>query len=77
MIRYDTYIYDGKRREFRKAKERKDKLREEGWRVKIRKGKDGEFVIWKKHIEIIDVWNHATRFGCRKHPKKIPGRSTS
>lgn len=40
---------------YEKARKRKLKLKEEGWRVKIRKAPDGSYQIWKKHIDLIDV----------------------
>jgi hypothetical protein len=43
------------RRNYQKAKKRKEQLRLEGWRVKIRKGSDGLFQIWKKHVELMDL----------------------
>jgi hypothetical protein len=70
MIRCDTYFFDGTRRTYQKAKDRKDTLRAEGWRVKIRKGPEGLFEIWKKHRDPIDTWNNDHRFGNRKQGKK-------
>lgn len=42
-------------RNYAKARKRKLKLKREGWGVKIRKGPDGEYVIWKKHVRLIDL----------------------
>jgi hypothetical protein len=72
MIRSDTYYLDGSRRDYSKAHERKEQLRAAGWRVKIRKAADGTFEIFKKHVELLDTRNNATRGGHRKHWKKIP-----
>lgn len=54
---------------YAKAKKRKLKLKDEGWRVKIRKGPEGEYQIWKKHIAIIDVQNHE-RFRANMGPRQ-------
>lgn len=55
-------------RTYAKAKKRKLKLKGEGWRVKIKKGPDGQYQIWKKHIEIIDIQNHL-RFRATMGPR--------
>jgi hypothetical protein len=38
-----------------RAKKRKLKLRGDGWRVKIAKGPDGEYQIFKKHVQVMDI----------------------
>jgi len=57
VVRNDTYIVDQpdepQPRTFDEAMERKLALKKEGWRVKIRKNADGEFVVWKKHDELL------------------------
>lgn len=70
MIRQDMMTISEKQTypTFARAKKRKLKLRDEGWRVKIRKGPDGRYQIWKKHIEIIDVQNHM-RFRANMGPR--------
>jgi hypothetical protein len=56
MIRSDTYLLEPQtRRDYTKAKKRKEQLKSEGWRVKIRKGVDGYFEIWKKHVVVMDL----------------------
>ena len=40
---------------YEKARERKLKLKEQGWRVKIRKDFDGSYQIWKKQVWLIDI----------------------
>lgn len=72
MIRWDTYLLDGRRQDFSKAKERKEQLRAAGWRVRIRKAVDGTFEIWKKHRDYIDQRNNDSRFGNRKDKYEAP-----
>ena len=56
MIRSDTYLLEPQtRRDYSRAKKRKEQLKAEGWRVKIRKGIDGYYEIWKKHVVIMDL----------------------
>ncbi len=56
MARWDTYEIDRpdepQPRTFDEAMQRKIKLKHEGYRVKIRKNNEGEFVVFKKHDEL-------------------------
>lgn len=57
MVRADEYIQDRPDqpsiRSFKEVKKRKAELKSEGWRVKHRKDADGNFVIFKKHDELL------------------------
>jgi hypothetical protein len=52
----DPHIYnqDGTYRTYEEARKRKDKLKSEGFRVKIRKSEEGH-VVYKKNIVLIDM----------------------
>lgn len=58
MVRTDTYIVDRPEnppyRAYADAKKRKEEILkdEKGWRVKIRKDADGNYVVYKKHDEL-------------------------
>jgi hypothetical protein len=53
----DPHIYDqdGTYRTYSEARKRKDKLKSEGFRVKIRKSEDGRHIVYKKNIILIDM----------------------
>lgn len=56
MIRSDTYFMESRTYDsYPRAKKRKLKLREEGWRVKIAKGPEGEYQVFKKHVRLMDL----------------------
>lgn len=56
MIRSDTYYQEPQTyHNYQRARKRKLKLKSEGWRIKIRKGINGEYVIWKKHVQLMDL----------------------
>lgn len=63
MVRNDTYIVhnpdEPQPRTFDEAMAIKIALKNsgEGWRVKIRKNVDGEYVVWKKHDELLHTDN--------------------
>jgi hypothetical protein len=56
MVRWDTYEIDRPDqpppRTFIEAMDRKLELKDEGYRVKIRKNTDGAYVVYKKHDEL-------------------------
>lgn len=55
MIRSDTYFMEPQTySSYPRAKKRKLKLKGEGWRVKIAKGPQGEYQVFKKHIILLD-----------------------
>ena len=56
MIRSDTYFMEPQTYgNYARARKRKLKLKEEGWRIKIRKGLNGEYQIFKKHVQLMDL----------------------
>ena len=56
MIRSDTYFMESQTYDnYPRAKKRKLKLKAEGWRVKIAKGPQGEYQVFKKHVQLMDV----------------------
>jgi len=55
MIRNDTYFLEQQIYwDYPRAKKRKLKLKGEGWRVKIAKGPQGEYQVFKKHVQLMD-----------------------
>ena len=54
MIDPHIYEQDQTYRLYEEARKRKDKLRSEGFRVKLRKSEEG-YVIYKKNIAVIDT----------------------
>jgi len=54
MIDPHIYEQDQTYRSYEEARKRKDKLRSEGFRVKLRKSEEG-YVIYKKNIALIDT----------------------
>jgi len=54
MIDPHNYEQDLTFRSYADARKRKDKLKLDGFRTKLRKIEDGSFVIYKKNIEQID-----------------------
>jgi len=55
MIRADIYLMDSTTLVYSTAHKRKEELRNDGWRVKIRKNTDGIFQVWKKHVVVMDT----------------------
>jgi hypothetical protein len=56
MIRPDTYFQEPQTyHSYPRARKRKLKLKGEGWRVKIAKGPNGEYQIFKKHVQLLDL----------------------
>lgn len=67
MISKHDYKPAGYRRTYPAAKKRKEELRQEGYRVKIRKALDGSFEIFIKDIVKLDVQEKhgkGGRFNC-------------
>jgi hypothetical protein len=54
MIDPHVYTQDRTYRDYDESRKRKDQLKSEGFRTKLRKIDDGSFVIYKKNIELID-----------------------
>ena len=54
MIDPHMYEQDNTYRTYEEARKRKDILKQEGYRTKLRKLDDGSFVIYKKNIALID-----------------------
>jgi hypothetical protein len=55
-LRSDTYFREPRiYPDYPRARKRKLKLKGEGWSVRIAKGPDGEFEIYKKHVGLMDL----------------------
>jgi hypothetical protein len=44
----------GREKAYEKAHDRKETLRRIGYRVKIDKNSDGDFIVYKKHVSILN-----------------------
>ena len=55
MINTHDYKFDGRYRNYQRAKKRKLELKEDGFRVKIRKEGENEYQIWIKDVRTIGI----------------------
>jgi len=54
MISRWNYTFDGHRRHYETARQRKTELKKEGYRVKIKKGINGGYDIFIKDVLLLD-----------------------